>query len=787
MDLSLIKQRMSCIDYAKISGIPVSKPGDRCASPIRSGADNRTAFVVYEDFWYDFVAQLGGDVIDLCALKQFDGNRGAAISHLARLTGVENEQNAKWVDYTQNLCNSVEKWHKALSAPHSDYLHRRGILQSTIDELKIGTKSGRIVIPYWKNGYICYYISRKDPDDKSDSPKYIKAKLDGSNENIPWGLPTLKAGQPLYIAEGAFDALSIYQEGKSVLATMGGHFSKPQLEQVRKAAEAASEVVLTFDNDEAGRSFTKALGEFLFNHRIRFSTLIIPSRYKDVSEHYEAEGRLPEKMQDGIEFLAKSFGEDEWDDFKTFAYKAGRVLDKSSISQLFSKVAQTGAFDAGALKDLKSDVTSCPAEGKIVSEIRDDLLYHPSVGFFTYDGARWARISDEEVKARIARALGRFKSGSKCNSILTLLKAETARVVEFNRQNKVNFINGTLNLDTLEFSGEHNPNNFLTYCMKYPYKPGKYYSPWSDFIEDIMNGDERKQSLMQEAAGYVLFPNNEFQRCFVLIGSGANGKSVFMNVLTAIFGEENVSNVEMSAFAKDFQVIHLMNSLINISSETKSNIAGAESVFKQIVAGDMVSSCYKGKDMISFRPRSKLFIACNEYMKSKDTTEGYLRRLCFIKFPMHYTDNPTQPNDRPINRNLEKDFMQHLTEIFNWVLDGYRALRADREFTVTDEQSGIVSEYKEVINPLISFVKDYELDGDYASNDEFYRDYTVWCEQCGHKARTKQSFLRAVPEILREYRKDIEKPLAPFSVGSVVMRGIRRVFTDCITVEQMEL
>ena len=38
---------------------------------------------------------------------------------------------------------------------------------------------------------------------------------------------------------------------------MGGHFSKPQLEQVRKAAEAASEVVLTFDNDEAGRSFTK--------------------------------------------------------------------------------------------------------------------------------------------------------------------------------------------------------------------------------------------------------------------------------------------------------------------------------------------------------------------------------------------------------------------------------------------------------------------------------------------------------------------------------------------------
>ena len=106
-----------------------------------------------------------------------------------------------------------------------------------------------------------------------------------------------------------------------------------------------------------------------------------------------------------------------------------------------------------------------------------------------------------------------------------------------------------------------------------------------------------------------------------------------MNILTAIFGEENVSNVEMSAFAKDFQVIHLMNSLINISSETKSNIAGAESVFKQIVAGDMVSSCYKGKDMISFRPRSKLFIACNEYMKSKRYDRGLSQTTLFHQVP----------------------------------------------------------------------------------------------------------------------------------------------------------
>lgn len=778
MDISLIKQRINCIDYCKRHNIPINKAGGRCVSPLRDHADNKTAFVAYEDFFYDFVSRIGGDVIDLCALIQFNGNRGAALNYLADITGVEHEKDEKWIKYTQNLCNKTELWHKSLTEEHKEYLKRRGILESTIKELKIGSMAykdeERIVIPYWKNGYVCYYISR------GTDPKYLKAKLDEYNENAPWGMQTLKAGEPLYIAEGAFDALSYYQEGKSVLATMGGAFSRSQLQTVLKAARCASDVVLTFDNDAPGRKFTKDLGEILLNNRIKFSTAVIPARYKDVSEYYEAEGRLPDKMQDGITFLAESF--DDYQEFRSFAFRVGRILDKSSITELFNHVTN---FDKAILKELKADVTACPAEGVIVNEVKKNLLYHPSIGFFQYDGKRWARISDEEVKAKIAHALGRFKSGSKCNSVLSLLKAEVAQVVEFNRTQKFNFINGTLDLNTLEFSQTHDASDYITYCMGYPYKPDRYYKPWSDFISDIMNNDGRKENLLQEAAGYVLFPNNEFQQCFILIGSGSNGKSVFLDILTQIFGTENISNIEMSAFAKDFQVIHLMNSLLNISSETKSNIAGAESVFKQIVAGDMVSSCYKGKDMISFRPRSKLFIACNEYMKSRDTTEGYLRRLCFIEFPMHYTDHPTQPNDRPIKRGLGKEFEEHLSEIFNWVLDGYRMLKTDKEFTETDEQESLIGDYKEVINPLISFVKEYEMEGDAISNEEFYKDYTVWCSECGHTAKSKQSFLRAVTKVITEYRRDIEKPDKVFRVNGVVMRGIRRV-TAGVTAEVQE-
>lgn len=773
--IETIKQRINCVDYARRANLPIFKPGDRCVSPLRDNADNKTAFVVYEDFFYDFVSRQGGDVIDMCAMLKHNGDRGKAICELASITGVDAKGYTNWVAYTQNLNNQIQKWHEALTQETAGYLASRHINRQTIDTLKIGQNNGRIVIPYWKNGYICYWISR------GEDPKYLKAKSDDLNENIPWGVHTLDRDTPLIIAEGAFDALSFYQEGYKVLATMGGHFSSEQRGQVLAAARASKSVILTFDSDDAGKGFTLEMAQFLFLHRIPFAIARLPEKCKDVSDYYADGGdlaKLVKNAEDGLQYLAAAYTDE--DAFKGFIYQVRRYVDKPSIVKLFKAVARTDHFDSEVLAEIRKGAMQPPSEDEIARAVIQShrLLYHPKIGFFEYVRNRWVRQSDEQVKQYVAHALGRHKSGSKCNSILGLVKAETVHEITFNQKKAVNFINGTLELDGLHFR-EHRADDYLTYCMDYPYAPGKYCTAWSGFIDEITAGDGRKASLLQEAAGYVLYPNNELQKAFVLIGEGANGKSVYLKVLTALFGTQNVSNIEMSALAKDFQAIHLMNSLLNISAETKSDVTGAESIFKQIVGGDSISSCYKGKDMISFVPRSKLFIACNEYMRSKDTTEGYLRRLCFVRFPMHYVEDPdpANPNDRQLIPDLEQRFMPHLSEIFNWVLDGYRMLQQAHHFTETDEQADIIGEYKEVINPLICFVKEYELPAPTycASNEEFYKDYAIWCQECGHKPRSRQSFLKAVAPLLKKYRPDVEKPEGVFRFNGKIIRGIRSV------------
>jgi phage/plasmid-associated DNA primase len=214
----------------------------------------------------------------------------------------------------------------------------------------------------------------------------------------------------------------------------------------------------------------------------------------------------------------------------------------------------------------------------------------------------------------------------------------------------------------------------------------------------------------------------------------------------------------MSSLSQDFQVIQLMNSMLNISAETRTNVAGAESKFKQITAGDEISACYKGKDYITFRPRAKMFLACNEYVKSSDTTEGWTRRFCFVDFPMHFVEipNPNNPEELPIDRDIESRLTtnESLSAIFNWVLQGYIMLRNCGYFTEPDDQKAINEEFKELSNPLIEFAKEVEIENQ-TSNNQLYDLYKDWCNDSGHNSLAKNTFLKRVAKAFKEYRPEL--------------------------------
>lgn len=764
VDIALIKSRIDCVQYAQSQGLPITKSGQRCVSPIRPNAKNKSSFVVNSEFWYDFGDSTGGDVIDLCAFMEFNGNRGAAIQSLARLTGVEDDNSAsEWVEFTQGLCNQIEAWHCNLTDADREYLYSRAITDDTISRLKIGrTEEGRLSIPYFKNGYVAYYCTRAMPGCVNEDKKYMKAYLDGLKEHVIWGLDSIgRSKDLLVIAEGAFDAMSFYQEGYSVISPITGHFNSDQTKQMLDIARQFDRVMLIFDNDTAGSKFTQAMSEILFENKISFIVSEVPRGQKDVSDYYSKGNSLDyfvESAEPGIQSICKHI--DNVIEFEKFAKKCSRRLSKPDLALLFSQAERSLVCDKDWLKELRKICFASPAEDEISKQVIEKhfLKFNPKIGFYEYNGRFWELIEDEIVQGYIGDELGVYRTGSKLSSILKIVKADAVTSELFNVSQVINFCNGTLELaPTIRFR-EHSPDDNCTYCLSYPYDPEAKPDKLENFIEDVTNGDTKKASLLQEFAGYVLYPDNRLQKALCLIGDGANGKSVYLKVLSSVYGEGNVSSVEMSALAKDFNAIHLMNSLLNISAETRSDVSGCEEKFKKIVAGDSIQDSYKGKDLITFVPRAKMILACNEFSKSKDTTDGWVRRFCFCRFPNKYVENPTKPFERLINKNLEEELTtpEQLSAAFNWCLQGYEMLKNTGYFTLSDDTEEITEEFKQTIDPVFCFVQEFEMDREEINNNDLYKKYTQWCEDSGHKSCNRNSFLKRVRPHIERYRTDLK-------------------------------
>jgi P4 family phage/plasmid primase-like protien len=783
--ISKIKQCISCVEYAQRNGLSIGKSGDRCVSPLRPGAKNKTSFIVYDDFYFDFGSGEGGDVIDLAAAMNFGGDKGKAIRELAQLTGIDirNSNHGEWSNYTQNLCNKIQHFHEQLTAEDREYLHRRNINDDTISRIKIGrTDNGRLCFPYWKNGYICYYASRVLPNGALPDTKWWKMPIDDYNEHTVWGLHTIESNKNrdlLVIAEGAFDALSFDQEGYSVISAITGFFSKEQEPVALSIARMFKQVFLVYDNDKrthAGEKFSFKASKFLIENRIPCIVGKVPPTYKDVSEFYADGGNLQEIIDtavDGVEFVAKSMIDPQ--EFEKFARSVCRFKSTPQVELFFKDVAKAEHFDGDFLKSLLKECRKAPLDDDIAKSVlkQHRILYHPAISFYEYNNKCWEIKNDTEIENYIKKELGLYATGQKLSSVLRLIKAQTVTNQLFNTSPVMNFINGTIELfedEPYYVFREHRESDYCTYCLDYPYDPAASPIEWERFIESVTDGDERRMSFLQEFFGYILFPDNKLQKCAILVGSGGNGKSIVIKTLERLFGKSNVKNIDATELGDPFRAIHLQNAMLNLSEEVKDDLSPAESMIKKIVTGDTLSACYKGKQFVDFVPRAKMLLSFNNFPKFSDKSNGISRRLAFIEFPLSFVECPSKPNERLLDNTLSEKFStnEQLSSIFNWTLQGYVMVRKCNYITETNEHKCVLNEFREDSDPTITFAKEVVVNRKIPKTT-LYELYKEWCNDNGYKPEPSRSALRLISKHFKEYRKDVE----PYVSNSV--RGFKPV------------
>lgn len=752
-DISKIKERISCLDYARSNNIKVFKDGDRTYSPFHNGS-NATSFVCYADSWYSFSDGMGGDVIDLCACLKHNGDKGKAISELASLTGIRATHDTyEWRDYMQNLGNRIYHYNTQLLPSDYDYLHSRGISDSTIDAIKIGrNEEGRLVVPYWRNGAVVYFASRSMPGCMHPEAKYKKMKKDKFNDNCVWGLDTLtrlsSTNDSLIIAEGMFDALSCYEQGYPVLSAITGHFSAKQIPEVINNCRQFRKVVLTYDTDpitKAGEKFTIKMAKILYRAGIPFAIAPMPFGCHDLSE-YHASGRqiasLLASAIDGIQYLIQSFT--DYENLRDFVLEIAR---STPMDVLMGYLANS-KFDDRQMKELVRIAKAVPNEQRIAEEIMADheLIYIAEDSFYEWNGSYWKRTDDLTIQGYAIHYYGKqFATSQRAKGVTSLLKALISVQSRLNKEEVISFINGTLDLLSGEFR-EHRKTDYCSFTLDYEYDADAVCPNWEQFIDSVTNHNPRRAEVLQQIAGYVLFPDCKYQKIFVLFGAGSNGKSVYLDMLEKVYGKSNCTYVDPANMSNEFWLIHLKDSLLNFATEINSDFSKAENVLKMLSDGTSMQACYKGQNHITFEPRAKMVFACNDMPHSK-TIQGMDRRMHFVDFPVRFVDYP-DPAD-PLQQKRDYDLMQklipELPAIFNWCYAGYNSLRHFNEFTETEEQASYLTEFREASNPIEIYVRERTdwLVGDMPCQ-EVYDNYCEWCERNGHWKSASNSFGRAL-------------------------------------------
>lgn len=754
-----IKQKLSVPDYLARHGIHV-KTGGRCVSPLRPGAKNPTSFFVTDDHWHDYGDGSHGDVIDLAAQMQFDGDNGAAIRVLADELGIQrSDKYDNWRAETQYLCSRTAHYHAALTPSDYDYLASRGLTREDADRLMIGRVTdgslrGRLFLPYFKNGYVCYYATRALPGGAFPESKYRKAALSESQayQHIPWGLQTLnRKSDTLVISEGYFDAAVWEKEGFPVLSAITGNFSKDQWPEVISACKMFKRVFIIYDNDDvshAGDGFTARTSQRLFQHRIPFIVGHTPAGVKDVNDYYTAGGNLQaliDAAQDGLSYLCDKINDVEG--LKRFLYPVARYCDALRMETLFDSLRESGKYSAAQLKALQRQISNVPPESLIVNEVsaEHDLVYIERDSFYEWNGRIWSKTSDYTVERYAGDAYGfNFRTAQRMKQIRQHLYSQKLADIEFNKRNLMNFPNGTLELDTGVFR-EHRRSDYCSFAQSYAYDPDARCPRWEKFIQECTDDDPKRMEALQMIMGYVMLADCRYQLMFLLMGKGGNGKSVYLDVMKELYGAENCTTVDPEQMNDNFQRILLRDSLVNYASEISGDMTSTVKWVKSVACGEQINGSYKGKDNINFTTRCKLIFSCNASPKS-GVIEGLDRRLFFIDFPCKFVDfpDPTDPLQRQADRDIIPKLLTELPGIFNWAYEGYKLLNTVKYFTETNEQAYYMQRFKETSNPVTVFCDDY---ADYfhgmVQRDEVYGWYTVWCNNTGHRPMANTNFFPA--------------------------------------------
>ncbi len=207
--------------------------------------------------------------------------------------------------------------------------------------------------------------------------------------------------------------------------------------------------------------------------------------------------------------------------------------------------------------------------------------------------------------------------------------------------------NGTLDLRTGTLK-PHDPADMLTKAINVVYDQQANAPRWLAFLNRIFDGKASLIAYVQRMVGYSLTGITDAQCMFIAHGTGANGKSVLINVMRALLGDY-ARNADPSTFLAQKQE-HVRSDLARLAGvrfvstiELDEGKHLSEALIKQMTGSDPMTAAFKHQNEFDFQPRFKLLMATNHRPVIRGTDYAIWRRIKLIPFTVTIPERERDP------------------------------------------------------------------------------------------------------------------------------------------------
>jgi len=303
--------------------------------------------------------------------------------------------------------------------------------------------------------------------------------------------------------------------------------------------------------------------------------------------------------------------------------------------------------------------------------------------------------------------------------------------------------------------------DFITYQLPFAYDQQAKAPIFKAYLNRVLPDIER-QKVLAEYLGYIFIKhgsNLKLETALILYGSGANGKSVFYEVITALLGYNNVSSFSIQELTDDTGYYRAMiaNKLVNYASEMSGKLQ--TETFKRMVSGEVLPARLPYGKPMELTQYAKLIFNCNELPREVEHTPAFFRRWLIIPFDV------TIPEDEQDKELHTKIIENELSGVFNWVLEGLQRLLKQKKFSKCEAAQKALERYKIESNSVQMFLNENEYQRsptNYKLIKDLYPEYRTFCSNDGLKPFHKRNFTKQLEALGFVVDKVSQNKLAVF-------------------------